>query len=84
MKSIEPIFRKVINDYFDVNKQANMDSEAARNKLVRHIADNIPVTIFSSGGDAVFDYPDHMFSKNPSFQDRDFTSKYPFVNRSIL
>ena len=79
MKLIEPIFRKVINDYFDVNKQTNMESKAARNKLVRYIADNIPATIFSCGGDVAFDYPDHMFSKNPSFQDRDFTSKCEFM-----
>jgi len=39
MKLIEPILRKVINNYFDKNKQANMDSEAARNNLVRHISD---------------------------------------------
>jgi hypothetical protein len=35
---IEPILRKIVSDYFDTNKQANMDSEAARNNLVRRIA----------------------------------------------
>jgi hypothetical protein len=41
MKQIEPILRKVINNYFSIHKQANMDSEAARNNLARHIADTL-------------------------------------------
>jgi len=41
MKPIEPILRKIVSDYFDINKQANMDSEAARNNLVRHISDTL-------------------------------------------
>ena len=41
MKQIEPILRKVINNYFSIHKQANMDSEAARNNLVRHISDTL-------------------------------------------
>lgn len=35
--------RKLINSYFAKNKQANMDSEAARNKLTEHIVNSIQI-----------------------------------------
>ena len=38
MNEIEPLLRELVNKYFDRNKQANMDSEAARNNLARHMA----------------------------------------------
>jgi hypothetical protein len=38
MNQIEPLLRELVNKYFDRNKQANMDSEAARNNLARHMA----------------------------------------------
>jgi len=38
MNQIEPLLRELVNKYFERNKQANMDSEAARNNLARHMA----------------------------------------------
>lgn len=70
MKPIEPILRILVNNYFAKNKQSNMDSESARNSLVRHIADTIPPPILNCSSDALMDYPEHTFDKNSKFMSR--------------
>ena len=45
---LEPILRSILIDFFDKNKQANMDSQAARNKLAKHIVDAIPTPLLAS------------------------------------
>ena len=74
MKSIEPILRKLVNNYFAKNKQANMDSEAARNELVEHIANTIPTSILICPSDAIHDYPEHIINKDTQLMDRNHWS----------
>ncbi len=51
MKPAEPIFRKLISEYFLVNKQVNMESEAAQKNLARFLVDEIPPQIFACPSD---------------------------------
>jgi len=45
---LEPILRSILINFFEKNKQVNMDSQAARNKLAKHIVDAIPTPLLAS------------------------------------
>tara|TARA_Y100000401_G_C8264603_1_gene195100 strand:+ start:354 stop:617 length:264 start_codon:yes stop_codon:yes gene_type:complete len=46
MKPAEPVFRKLITEYFSANKQVNMESEAAQRDLAKYIVEQIPPQLF--------------------------------------